>query len=429
MKLIESDLLPRRQFSQEDFSFMKIFARAPQRATLWPMEQTLNPPARGAMTLTMLAYVPAVLAMMTVGVIVPFLDVLAQQLQAGRAQLGLGIALFSIPAAILATVGGGLIDEYGVRRAMLFGTTLSTAGSVLIASAHSLPAFDGALLLGGVGFGTLCIAAPCLIMSTLSDGTRTRSMAFVATYAPTGYAAGLLLAVLFTATGDWRTALLVHATLSLATLITLFLLLPRGVIDSAPSGEPLRATLGRMLGICREVKAWRLGLAVALPNAVSYGTSLASPSYLAQVHHMSIASSSAGVALGKLTAMILGGISMGHLLVRVSRPGVLFGCMAALGALAQLILFLPASPFALAVVALVVWLFAFGGMSGGAMSLLPVVARNPARSGAASGLVNQCISLASFATPSTWLAIHTGSSLTLLAAICLLVAVISLPTK
>lgn len=393
------------------------------------MEQTLNPPARGAVTITLLAYVPAVLCMMTVGIIVPFLDVLAQEMQATRAQLGLGIALFSIPAAVLATVGGGLIDKYGVRRAMLCATGLSVAGSVLIAAAHSLATFDGALLLSGVGFGTMCISAPCLIMLTLSDGTRTRSMSFVATYAPTGYAAGLLLAVLFAAGGAWRMALLVHAVLLLGILIALSLLLPRGVADSARTREPLSTSLARMLSICREPKAWGLGIAVALPNAVSYGTSLASPSYLAQVHHMSIASSSTGVAIAKLTAMILGGISMGQLLVRVSRPGLLFGCMAALGALAQLVLFLPASPFALAAVALVVWLFAFGGMSGGAMSLLPIVARDSTRSGAASGLVNQCISLASFAAPSTWLAIHSGTNLTLLAAGCLLVAVIALPKR
>jgi predicted MFS family arabinose efflux permease len=224
-------------------------------------------------------------------------------------------------------------------------------------------------------------------------------------------------------------ALLVHAGLLFATLIALLLLLPPGLVDSVRDREPLRTSLARMLSICREPKAWRLGIAVALPNAVSYGTSLASPSYLAHVHHMSIASSSTGVAIAKLTAMILGGISMGHLLVRVSRPGLLFGCMAALGAFAQLVLFFPTSPFALAAVALVLWLFAFGGMSGGAMSLLPVVARDPARSGAASGLVNQCISLASFAAPSTWLALHTGSSLTLLATGCLLVAVLALPTN
>jgi hypothetical protein len=55
------------------------------------------------------------------------------------------------------------------------------------------------------------------------------------------------------------------------------------------------------------------------------------------------------------------------------------------------------------------------------------VVRDPARSGAASGLVNQAISIASFATPSTWLALHGGTQYVLLATVCLLVSLIALP--
>jgi hypothetical protein len=79
--------------------------------------------------------------------------------------------------------------------------------------------------------------------------------------------------------------------------------------------------------------------------------------------------------------------------------------------------------------ALIVWLFAFGGMAGGAMTLLPTVVRDPARSGAASGLVNQFISLASFAAPSTWLALYSGVQYVLLAAACLVVSFIALPAQ
>ena len=142
---------------------------------------------------------------------------------------------------------------------------------------------------------------------------------------------------------------------------------------------------------------------------MSYGTSIAAPSYLARVHHLSIASSSATVAFAKIAAMVIGGLSMGHLLSRTSRTTLLFAVMVVIGVLAQTILFLPASGITLATVGLILWLFAFGGMAGGGMTLLPTVARDPARSGAASGLVNQFISLASFATPSTWLALHSGA--------------------
>ena len=168
---------------------------------------------------------------------------------------------------------------------------------------------------------------------------------------------------------------------------------------------------------------------MALPNALSYGTSLAAPSYLARVHEISLATSSATVALAKIVAMVVGGLSMGYLLSRAMSTTLLFAIMAAIGAVAQVVLFMPASGITLATAGLIVWLFAFGGMSGGAMTLLPSVARDPARSGAASGLLNQCISVASFAAPPTWLALHDGVQFMGLAMMCLVLSLIALPAS
>jgi MFS family permease len=271
---------------------------------------------RSALTLTAIAYVPAVLSMMTVGVLVPFIATLSRDLGASPAQLGLAIALFSMPTAVLATLGGGLIDRYGIRPSLLFSTGASALGSALASQAPSLLALDGAMVVAGLGFGGVCVTAPCLIMATLSDRARVRAMSFLSTFAPTGYAAGLLLAVPFTAAGKWRVALLGHAGLMVLSFVVLLLCVPRVRSAVSETRDSLRETLGRMLSIVREPRAIRLGIAVALPNAVSYGTSLAAPSYLARVHHLSIASSSATVAGAKIAAMIIGGVSMGYLLSR-----------------------------------------------------------------------------------------------------------------
>jgi hypothetical protein len=186
--------------------------------------------------------------------------------------------------------------------------------------------------------------------------------------------------------------------------------------------------MGRMLRIVREPRAIRLGIAVALPNAVSYGTSLAAPAYLARVHDLSLATSSANVAFAKIAALVVGGLSMGYLLSRAVRASLLFTIMVVIGIVAQATLFLSGSGIALSTGALIVWLFAFGGMAGGAMTLLPTVVRDPSQSGAAAGLMNQFISVASFATPSTWLALNTGVQYVLLATTCLLISLIALPT-
>lgn len=385
--------------------------------------------ASNALVLTAMAYLPTVFCMMTVGVIVPFIDVLSAELAASRAQLGLSIALFSMPTAILATVGGGLIDRYGVRRSMLFGVAMSSLGSLLASRAQSLPALDCALLISGVGFGGTCVTAPSLLIRTLTGPIRTRAMSFWSTFAPTGYAAGLLLAVPFTVRGAWHVALRVHAGLLLATLPALVWLLPRTATGMAAAQDSLRQAVGRVLTVIREPRVLRLGVAVALPNAVAYGTGLAIPSYLARVHHLTIATSSAAVAGAKIAAMIIGGLSMGYLLSRAVSAGLLFGAMVAIGVLAQTLLFLPSSSLLVATAALILWLFAFGGMSAGAMTLLPSVVSDPARSGTASGVVNQFISLASFAAPSTWLALHSDVQFVLLAVVALLVSLFALPYK
>jgi predicted MFS family arabinose efflux permease len=393
------------------------------------MDQTLNPPRQSAVAVTALAYIPAVLCMMTVGVIVPFIGPLSHDLRTTPAQLGLAIALFSLPSAILATLGGGLIDAYGVRRSMLFAAGFSALGSALASQAGSALALDGAMLVSGLGFGAMCVAAPCLIMAALSDGARIRSMSLLSTFAPTGYAAGLLLAVVFADTGNWHAAMLAHAALVTAVFAAILLFVPKVSSRVTEDRESLQQSLRRMLGIFRVPGVLGLGVAVALPNAVSYGTSLAVPSYLAHAHHLSIATSSASVASAKLAALIVGGVSMGYLLSRQIRARTLFAAMVVIGIVAQSILFLTTSSLMLATGALVLWLFAFGGMSGGAMTLLPVVVSDPARRGAASGLVNQCISLASFCAPSTWLALNAGLQFVLLAASCLVVSLLALPAS
>jgi MFS family permease len=137
--------------------------------------------------------------------------------------------------------------------------------------------------------------------------------------------------------------------------------------------------------------------------------------------------SSTAVASAKIVALVIGSVALGYLLSRARRTTALFAGMVLLGLLAQALIFLPIAGIMTATGALILWIFAFGGMAGGAMALLPLVVKDPARSGAASGLVNQFISAASFAAPSTWLALHDGPQFVALAAACLVVSFLFLP--
>ena len=382
---------------------------------------------QSALLVVSLAYAPSLLSMMTVGIIVPFIGTLTRVLSATPAELGLAIAFFSMPTAIGALAGGGIVDRFGVRRSLLVSLVVAAIASLVASFAVTLQAFDAAILLAGIGYGGICIASPCLVMQKLTGEKRTRAMAFFSTYPPTGYAVGLLLGAAFVASDNWQLALRFHAALLALAFFVLLRALPRA---DAPAGRERSAAarpLRSLLSALREPRVIGLGIAVALPNAVSYGTSLAAPAHLARLHHVSLAMSSTAVASAKIVALVIGSIAMGYLLSRARRTTALFAGMVLLGLLAQALIFLPIAGIMTATGALILWIFAFGGMAGGAMALLPLVVKDPARSGAASGLVNQFISAASFAAPSTWLALRDGPQFVALAAACLAVSFLFLP--
>ena len=401
------------------------------------MNKAMNPTAhvtaasRGMFMPLLLAYVPALLSMMTVGIVVPFIGQLATALRASPAQMGLTIALFSMPTAILALASGGLVDRFGVRRTLLVSLVLSAAGSLCAGQSGTLLAMNASMSLAGIGYGGICVAAPCLLMQTLEGPKRTRAMSFFPTYPPTGYAVGLLLAALFVDAGNWSTAFQIHGGLLLIAWVFVWWLLPRQSppVSAQSAAAPTRGALRSMLDALREPRVMLLGIAVALPNAVSYGTSLAAPAHLARLYDVSLAASATAVAAAKIVALIIGGITMGYLLSRNMRTTRLFAGMASLGLLAQAMIFLPIAGIVGATLALIIWIFAFGGMVGGAMALLPRVVRDPSRSGSASGMVNQFISAASFAAPSTWLAITSGAGFVALAAVCLAISLLALPRQ
>lgn len=383
-------------------------------------------PARDGLAITALVYLFALMTMSTIGALVPFVQRIAVDLHGSGAAVGLAIALFSAPPALLATLTGALMDRIGVRRMLIGAACAGVVGDAIGRSARDVWMLDAALLVDGLGMAAIAIGAPAMLMATLRETTRTRAMAFFATYAPTGFALGLLLAIPFTARGDWRMALGVHMLFAAALAVAGALLLPR--VGRAPlEAAGASQVQGGWSRLLRYRPALRLGIAVALPNGIAYGTSLVAPSYLAHADGVSLAASAGAVAAAKIVALVLGGLITGQILASRSPPWRVFAAMAATGLAAQMLFFVPSGNLALAIGGLVLWLFAFGGMSGVAMSLLPMVVPDPARRAVTTGIVNQMISLVSFAAPSTYFAMPGWPGFIVLAAAGLAVSVAMLP--
>lgn len=372
-------------------------------------------------------YLLSVLAMATVGMIVPFIGNLAQVLGAGKSAIALAIALFSAPTAVFAVVGGNIIDRIGPRPALLAAGGLMVGGDLIVHAAPSVFVLYGGMLVCGIGYGVVAVGGPAMLIAATSGSIRQRILAFLSTYAPTGFAAGLLIAIPFADGPSWRSTQLAHAGLLIVVLLFNAIVLPSVRAPAMPRAQTGGASWGGLLSVFRNVPLIRLAIAIAIANCISYGTSLVAPSYLAQAHHISLASSSGSVAFAKIFAMTVGGLVMGHLLARDLPARTLFTIVALTGAVAQVLLYLPASNLIGAVAALIVWLFVFGGLSGTAMALLPNLVSDPARSGAASGLVNQFISVFSFLTPSIYFGLTGWAEYVGIAVIGLFIAILVLP--
>jgi MFS family permease len=376
-----------------------------------------------------LLYFFGVVSMALLGILSTLALRITGDLHVRPSAIGLTIALFSLPSAAMATLGGGLVDRIGPRAALLIAASLIVLADIVLALAPSLPLFDFGMLIMGTGFVGLVIGVPATMMAVLSGTLRTRAMAFWSTYGPTGFSLGLLMAVPFTGLLNWRFALVAHGLLMLALGLVAIFLLPQVGSIATMAGESARTRIARLFAAVRDPAAVRLAVAIGMPNMISYGTSLIAVTYISRVHGVSLAASATTVAVAKIVAMLLGGTIMGSLLAKGVAPRRLFVIVIAGGVVAQALLYFPTSPLPIAVGGLMLWLFAYGGQTGVCMAMMPTLARGELRGGALAGLVNQVISIGSFLTPTIYFALPGWTAFVGIALVGSLISLLALPVQ
>jgi MFS family permease len=374
------------------------------------------------------AYLLTVLCMATVGAVIPLMADWSARLGVPTADLGFGISLFSAPSAVLSAFAGGAIDRIGPKRILVVAAAIAALGDILIVFSGSLAAFYGAMIVEGLAYGAINIAVPALFIATATGERRTRAMALWSTYAPIGFSSGLLLGAPFAGHANWSLVFVIHGgLLAAATLMSAFVL-PSPLVAAGVSPRPSAgAALRGLWEMAREGRVLRLAFAAGLPSAISYGTGLVAPSYWARTHSVSVAMSSTTVACAKMAALLVAGLVMGQLLASKVKPLTMFLILASTGLVAQFTIFYPGGSYALAIAALMLWLFSFGGMSAVAMTLLPTLIPDSRRGAAASGLVAQIMSIVSFLTPTVYFGVSNWVAFVTLAGVGLAVSVAMLP--
>jgi predicted MFS family arabinose efflux permease len=382
---------------------------------------------QGSRSTVALVYAIGLGSMAVVGILSPLALRVTQALHAPAAAIGLTIALFSLPAAIVATVGGGIVDRLGPRRVLLLTSPVFVLADAIIWLARDMWILNLGVLLAGIGYLGILNGGAAMLIGALEGTARTKAMTLWSTYAPTGFSLGLLIAAPFTGGDNWRWAIAIHGAFMAACAVGA-IALPHVALIPGQGASPRERLAGLFAGL-RRPPILMLGVAMAMPAMISYGTSLAAATYLAKVHGVSLAASASIVAVAKIAAVLLGGTVTGALLARDFPPRRLLAIVVVIGIAAQTALFLPSSPFVLAIAGLMAWLFTYGAATGVCMATMPSLATKDLGGGSVAGLVNQFVSIASFLTPTIYFSLTQWSGYVAIAVVGLLACLIALPRR
>ena len=149
---------------------------------------------------------------------VAFPDVRASFTGATLAGLSWILSAYGIVFAALLVPGGRFADVVGGRRLFLAGLAGFTAGSVLCATAPSVPLLVAARVLQAAGGAMLVPASQLLVMAAHPPAQRMKVMGVMAGVAALAAALGPVLGGLMVDVGGWRLVFLVNLPIGLAAL-------------------------------------------------------------------------------------------------------------------------------------------------------------------------------------------------------------------
>jgi EmrB/QacA subfamily drug resistance transporter len=138
---------------------------------------------------------------------------------------------YILPTTALLGAFGALSDVIGRRRITLIGVTLFVLGSILCATATSLPQMVIYRIIQGIGGS--CIGSAILAIATVNFAPeeRGRAMAVVGLIAPLGAVVGPSLGGILIGAFGWPAIFLINVPFGIVSFTLIFRLLPR---DSAP---------------------------------------------------------------------------------------------------------------------------------------------------------------------------------------------------
>jgi len=177
------------------------------------------------------------------GLIAPLLPLIQERTGASDAGVGLALAAYAVPIALLSLPLGRAADRVGRRALLILGLLLVAAGSVLIAESRSLELLILARAIQGVGSAASWISALALVSDTAPPGRRGESIGAALAATGVGSIAGPALGGVAADLLGYEAPFLIVAGFALGLLCAATALLPRGVRRTAPAAPALAVVM------------------------------------------------------------------------------------------------------------------------------------------------------------------------------------------
>jgi MFS family permease len=173
------------------------------------------------------------------GLIAPLLPLIQERTGASDAEVGIALAAYAVPIALLSLPLGRAADRFGRRALLILGLLLVAAGSVLIAESRSLELLIAARVIQGIGSAGSWISALALVSDTAPPGRRGESIGAALAATGVGSIAGPALGGVAADVLSYEAPFLIVAAIALALVGAAGALLPAGVKRSQPAAPAL----------------------------------------------------------------------------------------------------------------------------------------------------------------------------------------------
>jgi MFS family permease len=335
-----------------------------------------------------------VVAAIFIGKLPPAIPALRGEFSLTLAQSGWLVSAFNTLGMFASIFMGLFTARVGAWRLCMAGLGFLAAGGLVGALAPAAQWLLASRFLEGVGFLSIVVAAPGLIMQSTAPIDRNRVFSFWGGYMPTGTTLGMLLAPLLIQAHGWRALWLATTACALAALVLLYTL--RGAYH-----PPAKAAASSWRASAEPLKTagpWWIALAFGCYAFNYYAIMVWLPTFMVGERNTPLTVASLLTAL-MVAANVPGNLLGGTLLQRGFARGTNI-CLAAIAtALTCLVIFAPALPDWARYLGCVAFSFSVGILPGSVMSSAQTHARTPAQVGTVQGMINQGSNLGQFVSP------------------------------